>query len=158
MLVTNGETIHVNWYRNDDFIASVWCRSARSHVVWCQTCLDALPFCSSVLKPDLDLWKLNSILCNDCNSFNLTWTSLSLSVVAIWLLSVKLKYFLAWNSLSSSKSCSLVNAVRLRRDFVDFGPSVDEFSRFSSSSSPVSFSFSEHSESELQSSAKHDIE
>lgn len=81
----------------------------------------------------------------------LTWTSLSLSVVAIWLRSVKLRYFLAWNSRSSSRSCSLVNAVRRRRDFPDFGPSP-EFSKLSSSSSPVSFS--EHSESELHNSAK----
>lgn len=51
----------------------------------------------------------------------LTWTSLNLRLVAIWLLSVRLKYFFAWNSLSNSNSCSEVNAVLLRRDF-EFGP------------------------------------
>lgn len=47
----------------------------------------------------------------------LTWTSLSLSADAIWLRSVNDKYFLAWNSRSSSSNCSLVNAVRRRRVF-----------------------------------------
>jgi hypothetical protein len=43
-----------------------------------------------------------------------TWTSLSLSAAAIWDLSVRLRYFFAWNSLSSSRSCSDVKAVRRR--------------------------------------------
>ena len=31
----------------------------------------------------------------------------------------KLRYFFEWNSFSSSRSCSLVKAVRRRRDFDD---------------------------------------
>lgn len=44
-----------------------------------------------------------------------TWTSLSLSACAIWERSVRERYFLQWNSFSSSSSCSLVKAVRLLR-------------------------------------------
>lgn len=47
----------------------------------------------------------------------LTWTSLSFSWWAICDLSVSDKYFLLWNSFSSSSNCSLVKAVRLRRVF-----------------------------------------
>lgn len=47
----------------------------------------------------------------------ITWTSLSLRLVAIWLRSVRLKYFFAWNSRSSSSNCSDVKAVRRRLDF-----------------------------------------
>jgi len=46
----------------------------------------------------------------------ITWTSLSFNELAISDLSVKLKYFFAWNSRSNSKSWPLVNAVLLRRD------------------------------------------
>lgn len=42
-----------------------------------------------------------------------TCTSLSLSACAIWERSVSERYFLQWNSFSSSSSCSLVKAVRL---------------------------------------------
>lgn len=63
----------------------------------------------------------------------LTWTSLSLRLVAIWLRSVRLKYFFAWNSLSNSKSCSDVKAVRRRLDF-----ELLLFEPFSVPSSPVS--------------------
>ena len=41
----------------------------------------------------------------------LTWTSDSRRLWAIWLLSERLRYFLLWNSFSSSSSCSLVKAV-----------------------------------------------
>lgn len=43
-----------------------------------------------------------------------TWTSLSLSACAICERSVRERYFLQWNSFSSSSNCSLVKAVRLR--------------------------------------------
>lgn len=46
-----------------------------------------------------------------------TCTSLSLSACAIWERSVRERYFLQWNSFSSSSSCSLVKAVRLLRLF-----------------------------------------
>lgn len=46
----------------------------------------------------------------------ITWTSLSFNELAISDLSVRLKYFFAWNSRSNSKSWTLVNAVLLRRD------------------------------------------
>lgn len=49
----------------------------------------------------------------------LTCTSLSFRLVAIWLRSVRLRYFLAWNSRSNSKSCSDVKAVRRLRDLDD---------------------------------------
>lgn len=55
------------------------------------------------------------LMCRLFNAF--TWTSLSFRLVAIWLRSVRLKYFLAWNSRSNSSNCSDVNAVRRRRDF-----------------------------------------
>lgn len=54
-----------------------------------------------------------------------TCTSLRRSADAIWLLSVRERYFFAWNSLSNSRSCSLVKAVRRRRTFVQPGPSLD---------------------------------
>src|SRR6218665_4084401 len=44
-----------------------------------------------------------------------TWTSLSFSWCAMCDLSVSDRYFLLWNSFSSSSSCSLVKAVRLLR-------------------------------------------
>lgn len=46
-----------------------------------------------------------------------TCTSLSFSACAIWDRSVRERYFLQWNSFSSSSSCSLVKAVRLLRLF-----------------------------------------
>lgn len=46
----------------------------------------------------------------------LTCTSLNLSWCAIWERSVRERYFFEWNSFSSSRSCSLVNAVLRRRD------------------------------------------
>lgn len=46
-----------------------------------------------------------------------TCTSLSFSACAIWERSVRERYFLQWNSFSSSSSCSLVKAVRLLRLF-----------------------------------------
>lgn len=56
--------------------------------------------------------------CNWCREFDVfTWTSLSFRLVAIWLRSVRLKYFFAWNSRSNSSNCSDVKAVRRRRDF-----------------------------------------
>lgn len=45
-----------------------------------------------------------------------TWTSLSFNEFAISDLSVRLRYFLAWNSRSSSNNWPLVKAVLLRRD------------------------------------------
>lgn len=62
-----------------------------------------------------------------------TWTSLNFKLVAIWLLSVKLRYFFAWNSLSNSRSCSDVKAVLRRRDL-----ELLPLEPFSVSSSPVS--------------------
>lgn len=69
-----------------------------------------------------------------------TWTSLRRNADAIWLRSVRDKYFLAWNSRSSSKSCSLVKAVRRRRALVDPGPSqgLSDFWVVSSVSSSMS--------------------
>ena len=43
--------------------------------------------------------------------YSLTWTSESRRLCAIWLRSERLRYFLLWNSFSSSSSCSLVKAV-----------------------------------------------
>lgn len=43
-----------------------------------------------------------------------TWTSDNFNAWAMWDLSVRLRYFFAWNSRSSSNNCSEVNAVRLR--------------------------------------------
>lgn len=62
-----------------------------------------------------------------------TWTSLSFNVLAICDLSSSERYFFAWNSLSSSRSCWLVNAVLFRRDLVP--PSQSEFCSSCSSSS-----------------------
>lgn len=47
----------------------------------------------------------------------LTWTSLSFKLCAMWDLSVSERYFLLWNSFSSSSNCSLVKAVLRRLDF-----------------------------------------
>lgn len=81
--------------------------------------------------------------------YKITCTSLNFKVVAIWLLSVKLKYFLAWNSLSNSSNCSEVNAVRrlldLELDFCSLAELAPSALPLSSSSSP--FSLSEHSDS-----------
>lgn len=160
MLMADCETINMNGDWDNNFIASIWRWSTISHVVWRQTCFYSFPLCPSVLEPNFNLREKKSSKEKflSTSTAQLTWTSLSFNVVAIWLLSVKLKYFFAWNSLSSSSSCSLVKAVLRLRDLADFGPSPDEFSRLSSSSSPVSFSLSEHSESELHNSAGHDIE
>lgn len=70
-----------------------------------------------------------------------TCTSLKRNADAIWLRSVNDKYFFAWNSLSNSSNCSLVNAVRRRLAFVDgvpsHGPSDDwDSSKSSSMSDP----------------------
>lgn len=67
-----------------------------------------------------------------------TWTSLSFNVLAICDLSSIERYFFVWNSLSSSKSCWLVNAVLLRRDLDP--PSLSEFwspCSYSNSSLPL---------------------
>lgn len=149
MLMTYRESIDMNRNRNDNFTASVWRSSSTAHTVWCQSCFYTFPFSATVLKPNFYLWILSELNLYFLRKISkLTWTSLSFNVVAIWLLSVKLKYFLAWNSLSSSSNCSLVNAVLRRRDLIDFGPSP-EFSGSSSSSS-----LSEHSDSELHNSKK----
>lgn len=67
--------------------------------------------------------KQNITRCNYCKTVKrfcvLTCTSLSLRLVAIWLRSVRLRYFLAWNSRSNSSSCSDVKAVRRLRDLDD---------------------------------------
>lgn len=159
MLVPDCKTINMNRNRDNNLVAAVRRWSTVAHIVWCQASFHSFPLRPSVLEPDFYL-REDKLLEKFPLPFiaKLTWTSLSFKVVAIWLLSVKLKYFFAWNSLSSSSSCSLVKAVLRRRDFADLGPSPDEFSRLSSSSSPVSFSFSEQSESELHNSAEHDIE
>lgn len=54
-----------------------------------------------------------------------TCTSLRRRADAIWLLSVRDRYFFAWNSRSSSRSCSLVKAVRRRRTFVQPDASLE---------------------------------
>lgn len=51
-----------------------------------------------------------------------TCTSLSFSVCAICERSVRDRYFLLWNSFSSSSNCSLVKAVRLLRDLLPLPP------------------------------------
>lgn len=48
-----------------------------------------------------------------------TWTSESLSACAMWERSVRLRYFFAWNSRSSSRSCSEVKAVLRRRALLE---------------------------------------
>lgn len=63
------------------------------------------------LRPALTLFHLARRFWNQI----LTWTSDSLSACAMCDRSVKLRYFFAWNSLSSSKSCSDVKAVLLLR-------------------------------------------
>ena len=55
----------------------------------------------------------------------LTWTSVRFNVLAICDRSSSERYFFEWNSLSSSSSCWLVNAVLFRRDL--FPPSESEF-------------------------------
>ena len=71
----------------------------------------------------------------------LTWTSLNLKLCAICDRSDRLRYFFEWNSFSSSKSCSLVNAVLRRRAFeaelaVEFPPPPGP-SNFELTSSPM---------------------
>lgn len=66
-----------------------------------------------------------------------TCTSESFSACAICERSVSERYFLLWNSFSSSSSCSLVKAVRLRLDFPlpePHEPNPDPIPTFPSSS------------------------
>ena len=74
--------------------------------------LDPLPLGAPVLEPDFHLKHKCSdpLLCLVIPT-PLTWTSESLRLWAIWLRSERLRYFLLWNSFSSSSSCSLVKAV-----------------------------------------------
>lgn len=60
-----------------------------------------------------------------------TWTSDNFRAWAICDLSVRLRYFFAWNSRSSSRSCSEVKAVRLRLALLLLDPLVDVFWPFS---------------------------
>lgn len=69
-----------------------------------------------------------------------TCTSLKFSELAISDRSVRLRYFFAWNSRSNSRSCSLVNAVRLLRILLLLVCIRLLFSESSSSSSSSAFS------------------
>ena len=48
-----------------------------------------------------------------------TWISVKFKLCAICERSINVRYFFCWNSASSSNSCSLVKAVRLRRTVVE---------------------------------------
>lgn len=125
MLRAYGEAIDVHWNRYHNFIPTIipiwW--SGSSNPVRRQTGLHPFPLGSSILKPYFHL-QLMSVILNNVpipHQPVLTWTSLNFRLVAIWLRSVRLRYFFAWNSRSSSSNCSDVNAVRLLRDF-EFEP------------------------------------
>lgn len=61
----------------------------------------------------------------------LTCTSDSFNACAMCERSVRLRYFFAWNSRSSSNSCSEVNAVRRRRALLPPVFDADKFCPFS---------------------------
>lgn len=91
-----------------------------------------IPWCGPVPRPALTRFHLALLFWNQI----LTCTSLKRSAEAIWLRSVSERYFFAWNSLSSSSSCSLVKAVLLLRAFVELcSQAPSEFCVSSTSSS-----------------------
>ena len=73
------------------------------------------------LKPAFTLFHLARRFWNQI----FTWTSDSLRAWAMWDLSVRLRYFLAWNSRSSSSSCSEVKAVLLRLALLLLEPAAE---------------------------------
>lgn len=122
MLWSNGKSIHVHRNRHHNFICAraIVAAGTATHAMRRQTGFHPFPFCTTILEPDFYLqclrWEnLFEKFLNEVSNA-ITWTSLSFRLVAIWLRSVRLRYFFAWNSRSNSNNCSDVNAVRRRRD------------------------------------------
>lgn len=113
------------WFGCEHFSMWWWCDLTASRLTWtgigttirgpfpecwppeCRFADDAPP----VVSPALTLFHFARRFWNHI----FTWTSDNLRACAMCDLSVRLRYFFAWNSRSSSRSCSDVNAVLRRR-------------------------------------------